>query len=53
MNGLDVSLDPACGLALIPFCQAGELAWFLFDLFAPQGVAGWAFTPTPWVPCGP
>jgi hypothetical protein len=41
---LDVySLDPAKGLALIPFGQGDDLAWFVFDLFAPQGLEAWRF----------
>jgi len=48
-------VDPVNGLALIPFRpltfrSAGEikmegedLAWFVFDLFAPQGLVGWRF----------
>src|SRR5262245_17710521 len=37
MEALDVyCLDPAKGLALIPFRQGDDLAWFVFDLFAPQ-----------------
>src|SRR5262249_4508231 len=39
---LDVHcLDPARGLALIPFRQGHDLAWFVFDLFAPMGVEAW------------
>ena len=34
-------LDPAQGLALIPFGKKDELAWYVFDLFAPQGVEAW------------
>jgi hypothetical protein len=36
-------LDPAQGLALIPFGKGGELAWYVFDLFAPQGLEAWRF----------
>jgi hypothetical protein len=36
-------LDPAQGLALIPFGQGDDLAWFVFDLFAPQGLEAWRF----------
>jgi hypothetical protein len=35
------SLDPAQGLALIPFRQGDELAWYVFDVFAPQGLEAW------------
>jgi hypothetical protein len=45
---LDVyCLDPAQGLALIPFAQGIELAWFVFNLFAPQGLDGWRFQSDP------
>jgi hypothetical protein len=37
------SLDPAGGLALIPFREGDKLAWFVFDLFAPQGLEAWQF----------
>jgi hypothetical protein len=44
LEALDVyCLDPAKGLALIPFRQGDDLAWFVFDLFAPQGLDGWRF----------
>jgi hypothetical protein len=44
LEALDIScLDPAKGLALIPFRQGDDLAWFVFDLFAPQGLDGWRF----------
>lgn len=36
-------LDPVQGLALIPFGHGAELAWFVFDLFAPQGLEAWRF----------
>jgi len=36
-------LDPVRGLALIPFQEGDELAWFVFDLFAPQGLEAWRF----------
>jgi len=37
------SVDPLRGLALIPFNQNGELAWFVYDLFSPGGLTGWRF----------
>ena len=44
LKGIDVyGLDPAQGLALIPFGKGDELAWYVFDLFAPQGVEAWRF----------
>jgi len=36
-------LDPAQGLALIPFSKGDELAWYVFDLFSPQGLEAWRF----------
>lgn len=45
---LDVAcLDPAQGLALIPFQQDGLLAWYLFDLFAPERLTSWRFHTDP------
>jgi hypothetical protein len=41
------SLDPAQGLALIPFGKGDELAWYVFDLFAPQGLEAWRFHDDP------
>ena len=35
--------DPAQGLALIPFGKGDELAWYVFDLFSPQGMEAWRF----------
>ena len=35
------SIDPGAGLAVIPFLQRQELAWYVFDLFDPQGIAAW------------
>jgi hypothetical protein len=34
-------LDPAGGLALIPFRHGRDLAWFVFDLFGPNGLVAW------------
>jgi len=36
-------LDPAQGLALIPFGKGDELAWYVFDVFSPQGLEAWRF----------
>jgi Uncharacterized conserved protein (DUF2203) len=48
LEAIDVyCLDPAKGLALIPFRQGDDLAWFVFDLFAPQGLDGWRFQADP------
>jgi len=44
LKALDVfCLAPAQGLALIPFAQGTELAWLVFDLFAPEGLEAWRF----------
>jgi hypothetical protein len=44
LKAIDVyCLDPAEGLALIPFGKGDELAWYVFDLFAPQGLEAWRF----------
>ena len=42
LMSLDVySLDPSGGIALIPFSHQGQLAWFVFDLFAAQAIESW------------
>jgi hypothetical protein len=44
LKAIDVfCLDPAEGLALIPFGKGDELAWYVFDLFSPQGLEAWRF----------
>jgi hypothetical protein len=40
-------LDPARGLALIPFRQGDELAWYVFDLFSPRGLDAWRYHADP------
>ncbi len=40
-------LDPALGLAMLPFRQGDELAWFVFDLFSDEGVESWRFHADP------
>jgi len=48
LKTLDVyCLDPVEGLALIPFRRGSDPAWFVFDLFAPQGVEAWLFDADP------
>jgi hypothetical protein len=42
-----VCLDPARGLALIPFGKGDELAWYVFELFSPQGLEAWRFHSDP------
>jgi hypothetical protein len=41
------ALDAAKGLALIPFRQGNDLAWFVFDLFAPRGLETWRLDADP------
>jgi hypothetical protein len=44
LKAIDVyCLDPAQGLALISFGKGDELAWYVFDLFSPQGLDEWRF----------
>jgi hypothetical protein len=44
LKAIDVfCLDPAQGLALIPFGKGDELAWYVFDLFSPQSLEAWRF----------
>ena len=35
------SVDPTAGLVVVPCISNGALAWFVFDLFDPQGLVGW------------
>jgi hypothetical protein len=44
-------LEPVRGVALIPFRQADDLAWFVFDLFAKDGLVGWRFHNDPMDEC--
>lgn len=34
-------VDPAAGLAVIPFLRGESLAWFVFELFDPKGLIAW------------
>jgi hypothetical protein len=44
LKAIDVyCLDPAQGLALIPFGKGDELAWYVFDLHSPQGLEAWRY----------
>jgi hypothetical protein len=48
LKAIDVyCIDPVQGLALIPFGKGAELAWYVFDLFAPQGLEAWRFHDDP------
>jgi|SRR5262245_21606917 len=40
-------LDPVQGLALIPFQQEEELAWYVFDGFAENAVTSWRYHKDP------
>jgi hypothetical protein len=40
-------LDPVRGLALIPFQQGEELAWFVFDAFDQNGLTSWRYHKDP------
>lgn len=40
-------LDPVQGLALIPFQEGDELAWYVFDLFAEDPLTSWRFHKDP------
>jgi hypothetical protein len=42
-------LDPLQGLALVPFAHEEEqrLAWFVFDLFAPEKLGSWRYHDDP------
>jgi hypothetical protein len=48
LKAIDViCFDPVQGLALLPFDKGFELAWYEFDLFAPQGLEAWRFDGDP------
>lgn len=36
-------LDPVNGLALIPFMQENQLAWFVYDMFDEQPLRAWRY----------
>jgi hypothetical protein len=40
-------LDPVQGVALIPFQQDEELAWYVFDWFDKAGLSAWRFHKDP------
>jgi hypothetical protein len=40
-------LDPAGGVALIPFHGKTGMAWLVFDLFSPDGLDGWRYHTDP------
>ena len=48
LMGMDVYLlDPVRGLAVVPFAKEEQLAWYVYDLFDPAGVAAWRFHEDP------
>ena len=48
MLGMHVfPIDVNQGLALIPFREKEELAWYVFDLFDPEGMRSWRFHSDP------
>jgi len=52
LNHVDVFLlDPVKGTALIPFRKEDDLAWFVFDHFAPSGLIGWRHHSDPMEEC--
>ncbi|MBM3993315.1 MAG: hypothetical protein FJ303_04045 [Planctomycetes bacterium] len=54
LNALDVYLlDPIGGFVLIPFRNKDELAWYVFDHFAKDGVIGWRYHQDPIDQCRP
>lgn len=46
-------LEPVRGLALIPFRQIDDLAWYVYDLFAKSGLIGWRLHNDPMEACRP
>jgi len=46
-------LDPVRGTATMPFRKEDELAWYVFDHFAPRGVVGWRYQSDPDEECRP
>jgi hypothetical protein len=40
-------LDPGEGMALVPFVQGNELAWYVFDLFDSQPFRSWRYHSDP------
>jgi hypothetical protein len=51
---LDVGLlDPVRGLAHIAFRKQDDLAWYVFDVFAKQGIIGWRYHSDPIELCRP
>ena len=54
INRVDVYLvDPVEGRALAPFRKEDDLAWYVFDQFAPPGIIGWRYHTDPIEECRP
>jgi hypothetical protein len=54
LHGLEAYLlDPVQGTAVMPFRKEDELAWYVFDHFAPHGVVGWRYQDDPEGECRP
>lgn len=48
LEALDIfCMDPLNGLAVIPFRQHDQLAWFVFDLFDAAGLSAWRYDTDP------
>jgi len=48
LNSLDMQLvDAVQGTALVPFSHDDQLAWYIFDLFAPQPFHAWRYQSDP------
>jgi hypothetical protein len=46
-------LDPARGVALIPFRKEDDLAWYVYDQFDVHGLSGWRYHNDPLEECRP
>ena len=54
LNEVDAFLlDPVKAQALIPFRKEDDLAWYVFDHFAPSGLIGWRNHSDPIEECRP
>lgn len=48
LHRLDIfCIDPLRGEGVIPFVHNDQLAWFIYDLFAPETLAHWRFHEDP------
>lgn len=54
LHGVEAYLiDPVQGTAVMPFRKEDDLAWYVFDHFAPRGVIGWRYEKDPVEECRP